>query len=103
MSGLGPAIDTLRSLPSDDPIDLVFIDADKPSYRGYYEELLPRLRVDGIVLVDNTLWSGAVVDEQAQDDNTRAIREFNDFVAADDRVETAMLPLGDGVTVLRKR
>jgi caffeoyl-CoA O-methyltransferase len=101
---IGPAIETLRALPpDDDPIDLAFIDADKPSYADYYEELLPRLRVDGLILVDNTLWSGAVVDDRAQDDNTVAIRAFNDMVADDPRVETAMLPLGDGVTVLRKR
>jgi caffeoyl-CoA O-methyltransferase len=100
---IGPAIDTLRALPTDDSIDLAFIDADKTSYRAYYEELLGRLRVDGLILVDNTLWSGAVADERAQDENTVAIRAFNDFVAEDDRVETAMLPLGDGVTVLRKR
>jgi predicted O-methyltransferase YrrM len=100
---IAPAIDTLRALPADDPIDLAFIDADKPSYRSYYEEILVRLRVDGLILVDNTLWSGAVVDERAQDENTLAIRAFNDLVADDDRVETAMLPLGDGVTVLRKR
>ncbi|HEY8216836.1 MAG TPA: class I SAM-dependent methyltransferase [Acidimicrobiia bacterium] len=100
---IAPAIETLRALPTDQPIDLAFIDADKPSYAAYYEELLPRLRVDGLILVDNTLWMGAVVDERAQDEDTLAIRAFNDLVAADDRVETAMLPLGDGVTLLRKR
>jgi caffeoyl-CoA O-methyltransferase len=100
---IAPAIETLRSLPADDVIDLVFIDADKPSYASYYDELLPRLRVNGLILVDNTLWSGAVVDDGAQDDNTKAIRAFNDVVAADDRVEAAMLPLGDGLTLLRKR
>jgi caffeoyl-CoA O-methyltransferase len=100
---IGPAIDTLRALPTDESIDLAFIDADKTGYRAYYEELLGRLRVDGLILVDNTLWSGAVADERAQDEDTVAIRAFNDLVAEDDRVETAMLPLGDGVTVLRKR
>jgi len=100
---LGPAIETLRALPADEPIDLVFIDADKTGYAAYYEELLGRLRVDGLFLIDNTLWSGHVVDDTVHDDDTVAIRAFNDLVAADDRVETAMLPLGDGVTVLRKR
>lgn len=100
---IAPAIETLRSLPTDEPIDLAFIDADKPSYASYYDELLPRLRTDGLILVDNTLWGGAVVDEKAQDENTVAIRAFNDMVAADERVEAAMLPLGDGVTFLRKR
>jgi caffeoyl-CoA O-methyltransferase len=100
---IAPAIDTLRALPTDDPIDNAFIDADKPSYAAYYDELLPRLRTNGLILVDNVLWSGAVVDEAAQDENTQAIRAFNDKVAADDRVEAAILPLGDGVSVLRKR
>ncbi len=100
---IAPAIETLRALPRDEPIDLVFIDADKPSYGAYYDELLPRVRTDGLLLIDNVLWSGAVVDESAQDENTQAIRAFNDKVAADDRVESVMLPLGDGVTVLRKR
>ena len=100
---IAPAIDTLRALPTDDEIDIAFIDADKTSYAAYYDELLPRVRTNGLILVDNVLWSGAVVDEAAQDENTQAIRAFNDKVAADDRVETAILPLGDGVSVLRKR
>lgn len=100
---IAPAIETLRALPTDEPIDFVFIDADKPSYVDYFEELLPRVRADGLLLIDNTLWGGAVIDESAQDENTLAIRAFNDLVARDDRVESAILPLGDGVTVLRKR
>ena len=100
---IAPAIETLRALPSDEPVDFVFIDADKPSYAEYYEELLPRVRADGLLLVDNTLWSGTVVDDSVQDESTQAIRAFNDLVADDDRIETAVLPLGDGVTVLRKR
>jgi len=100
---IAPAIETLRALPTDEPIDFVFIDADKPSYADYFEELLPRVRADGLLLIDNTLWGGAVIDESAQDENTLAIRAFNDLVARDDRVESAILPLGDGVTVLRKR
>ena len=100
---IGPAIDTLRGLPDDLVVDLAFIDADKPSYAAYYEELLRRLRPNGVLLVDNTLWHGAVLDVSAQDDNTRAIRAFNDLVAADDRVDTVLLPISDGVTLLRKR
>jgi caffeoyl-CoA O-methyltransferase len=100
---VAPAIDTLRSLPTDDAIDLVFIDADKTAYEAYYDELLPRLRVDGLILVANTLWGGRVVDESASDDDTVAIRAFNDRLATDERVETAVLPLGDGLTVVRKR
>jgi caffeoyl-CoA O-methyltransferase len=100
---IGPAIETLRALPNDGTIDLAFIDADKGSYAGYYEELITRLRPDGVILVDNTLWHGAVVDESVTDDDTKAIRAFNDLVAADDRVDTVLLPISDGLTLLRKR
>ena len=99
---IGPAIDTLRGLPDDLVVDLAFIDADKPSYAAYYEELLRRLRPNGVLLVDNTLWHGAVLDVSAQDDNTRAIRAFNDAVAADDRVEVVLLPIADGLSFIRK-
>jgi caffeoyl-CoA O-methyltransferase len=100
---LGPAVDTLRSLPEQEAFDIAFIDADKGNYPTYYEEVLKRLRPNGAVLVDNVLWGGAVIDKAANDDNTKAIRAFNDMVAADDRVDTVMLPLGDGVTIARKR
>lgn len=100
---IGPAVDTLRTLPDDFVIDLAFVDADKPNYPTYYEELLRRLRPNGVLLVDNTLWHGAVIDVSAQDDNTKAIRSFNDAVAADDRVDTVLLPISDGVTMVRKR
>jgi len=85
---LGPALDTLRSLPSEPTIDLAFIDADKGGYAGYYEELLARLRPGGLILVDNVLWSGRVVDPPADDDDddTVALRAFNDLVAGDARV-----------------
>lgn len=100
---IGPAVDTLRSLPSDPWIDIAFIDADKPSYPAYYEELLRRLRPNGLILVDNVLWMGAVADPAAQDDNTRAIRAFNDLVARDERVDRVMIPVGDGLSLIRKR
>jgi caffeoyl-CoA O-methyltransferase len=100
---LGPAIDTLRSLPAEETIDLAFIDADKRSYASYYEELLARLRPNGVILVDNTLWMGTVVDASVTDDDTKAIRAFNDAVAADDRVDAVQLPISDGLTLLRKR
>jgi caffeoyl-CoA O-methyltransferase len=90
-------------MPSDATIDLAFIDADKPNYGAYYEELLPRVRPNGVILVDNVLWSGRVVDDDADDENTVAIRAFNDKVASDDRVDTVMLPISDGLTMLRKR
>jgi len=100
---LAPALDTLRALPAEEHLDLAFVDADKPAYAAYYEELLPRLKPNGVILVDNTLWSGAVVDDTADDENTVALRAFNAMVAADDRVEVALLTLGDGLTVIRKR
>jgi caffeoyl-CoA O-methyltransferase len=100
---IAPAIETLRSLPAGERFDLAFIDADKPSYPNYYEEVLARLRRNGVILVDNTLWGGAVADAKATDDNTKAIRAFNDAVAADDRVESTILTVGDGLTLIRKR
>ena len=100
---LAPALDTLRTLPDEATIDLAFIDADKRGYAAYYGELLPRIRPGGIILVDNTLWSGRVIDDSADDDDTVAIRAFNDLVAADDRVDSYILPVGDGVTLIRKR
>jgi predicted O-methyltransferase YrrM len=100
---IAPAIETLRSLPAGERFDLAFIDADKPNYPHYYEEVLVRLRPNGVILVDNTLWSGAAADPKATDDNTNAIRAFNDAVAADDRVESTILTVGDGLTLIRKR
>lgn len=100
---LAPALDTLRSLPSDPIVDLAFIDADKDNYIAYYEELLPRIRPGGLLLADNTLWSGQVVDATDTHSNTRALREFNDHVAADERVDVVILPFSDGVTLAYKR
>jgi caffeoyl-CoA O-methyltransferase len=100
---IAPAIETLRALPTDDPIDLAFVDADKTSYAEYYEELLARLKPDGLILVDNTLWSGRVLDAASDGDDTAAIKAFNDMVAADARVESTILTLGDGLTIIRKR
>ena len=100
---IAPAIETLRSLPAGEQFDVAFIDADKPNYPHYYEEVLARLRRNGVILVDNTLWGGAVADSKATDDNSNAIRAFNDAVAADDRVESTILTLGDGLTLIRKR
>jgi caffeoyl-CoA O-methyltransferase len=100
---IGPALDTLRALPQEPRFDLAFIDADKTSYPAYYEEILLRLRQGGLILVDNVLWMGRVVDASADDENTRAIRAFNDRVAADRRVDCVMLAVSDGLTLLRKR
>jgi caffeoyl-CoA O-methyltransferase len=100
---IAPAIETLRALPAEPNIDLAFIDADKPSYASYYEEILTRLRPNGVILVDNTLWAGAVIDRKRTDENTEAIRAFNDMVAADPRVDCVIIPLGDGLSFLRKK
>jgi caffeoyl-CoA O-methyltransferase len=100
---LGPAGDTLAALPPDTSFDLAFIDADKPSYGLYYDEILPRLRPGGAILVDNVLWHGAVIDDSQTDANVEAIRAFNDRIAADDRVAAVMLPISDGLTLIRKR
>jgi caffeoyl-CoA O-methyltransferase len=100
---IGPAIDTLRAMPDEPVVDLAFIDADKGGYVSYFEELVPRLRPGGLLLVDNVLWFGRVVDETADDADTEAIRAFNALAAADERVDTVMLPVGDGLTLCRKR
>jgi caffeoyl-CoA O-methyltransferase len=100
---LAPALDTLRTLPADLQLDFVFIDADKENYRNYYEAVLPRLRPNGLILFDNVLWMGQVVHGSNDDPNTRAIRELNDAIAADLRVDAVMLAVADGLTIARKR
>ena len=98
---LGPALDTIASL--DGPFDLVFIDADKVNYANYYEAVLPKLAERGLIVVDNTLWSGRVLEDPAEgDDDTAAIKAFNDRVAADDRVVVAQLTVRDGVTLIAR-
>ena len=98
----GPAIESIATL--DGPFDLVFIDADKASYRDYYEAVLPKLADDGVIAIDNVLWSGRVADPPGDDDddNTRSLRAFNDHVAADERVVSVMLTIRDGVTLVRR-
>jgi caffeoyl-CoA O-methyltransferase len=100
---LAPAADTLRALPDEEQFDLAFIDADKPAYPVYYEEIVRRLRPNGVILVDKTLQGGRIVDPKADDESVVAMRAFNDMVTADPRVDTALLTLGDGLTLLRKR
>jgi caffeoyl-CoA O-methyltransferase len=100
---IGPALETLRSLPDDPPLDLGFIDADKQGYIAYFDEILKRLRPSGVILVDNVLWFGRVADPEARDEHTLALRKFNDHAASDPRVECVMLPISDGLTLLRKR
>jgi caffeoyl-CoA O-methyltransferase len=97
---LGPALETLESLEG--PFDIVFIDADKPNYRNYYEAALPLLADDGLLIADNVLWSGRVV-EEGGDESTRAIKDFNEHVRADERVVSVMLTVRDGMTLVQKR
>ncbi len=94
----GPALDSIKNL--DGPFDLVFIDADKTNYLNYYEAVLPKVKKGGIILVDNCLWSGKVLDPQTEDDI--AIDKFNSRVSADDRVEKVLLTVRDGVYFIRK-
>jgi len=100
---LGPAAETLRALPADPVVDLAFIDADKGGYPVYYEEILARLRPGGLILVDNVLFMGTVVDPSVTNESVVAIRAFNDRVAQDERVDRVMIAVGDGLTLLRKR
>ena len=98
----GPAIETLRALAPEPVIDLVFIDANKGGYGRYWDELVPRVRPGGILLADNVLWSGRVVDQSDTEDDTEALRTFNDTVTHDDRVQVVMLTASDGLTIARK-
>jgi predicted O-methyltransferase YrrM len=97
---LGPAIDTIATL--DGPFDLVFIDADKESYLDYYRAVLPKLAERGVIVADNVLWSGRVLDLDDESSGTVAIRAFNDAVAADERVVCVMLTVRDGVMLIRR-
>lgn len=99
---IGPALDTLRSLPAEETFDLAFVDADKTGYLDYFHELVPRLRVGGLLLADNTLQRGRVVDDSVTDESVVGIRAFNDAVLADERVVSVLLPIGDGVTFVQK-
>lgn len=100
---IGPALRTLQDLPHDPPVDFAFIDADKDSYIDYYEQLVPRLSKRGVILADNALWDGQVADASYTDDATAAIRAFNAHAAADPRVITALLAVGDGVMMIAPR
>lgn len=100
---IAPALDTLRALPAAQTLDFAFIDADKSNYRGYYEEILKRTRPGGLVLIDNVLWNGEVLNLRNQTADTRAIRELNDFLVTDGRVDVVMLPVSDGLTICRKK
>jgi caffeoyl-CoA O-methyltransferase len=98
---LGPALDTVAGL--DGPFDLVFIDADKTNYANYYEAVLPELADDGVIAVDNVLWSGRVLDPSDTSADTAAIVAFNDRVRRDERVTCVLCTVRDGVLLIRKR
>jgi caffeoyl-CoA O-methyltransferase len=98
---LGPGLETISQLEG--PFDLIFIDADKPNYVSYYEATLPMLTEAGVMIVDNTLWSGRVADPEADDESTQAIRALNERVRDDPRVENVLLTVRDGMNLVRKR
>jgi predicted O-methyltransferase YrrM len=100
---LGPAVESLRALPVTADFDFAFIDADKENYAVYYEEILLRLRPGGVIVLDNVLQGGRVLDPVHREPRHVVMRELNDLVAGDNRVDAVMLPLRDGVTIIRKR
>jgi predicted O-methyltransferase YrrM len=103
---LGPALDTLDALLAGGgagSFDIAFIDADKTNYDGYYERALALLRPNGLLLIDNVLWSGAVADRRRRDPDTAALRALNRKIHRDRRVDCSLLPVGDGLTLVRKR
>jgi caffeoyl-CoA O-methyltransferase len=100
---LGPGLDTVRALPRYEHLDLVFVDADKGGYVSYWNELVPRLRPGGLLLADNVLWSGRIVEDDPGDADTQALRVFNDLAASDPRVEVVILPAFDGLLLARKK
>jgi predicted O-methyltransferase YrrM len=102
---IGPALETLDALldeGAESGFDLAFIDADKPSYDAYYEGCLRLVRTGGVIAIDNTLWSGRVADASVHDESTDAIRALNAKIAADERVEPVIVPVGDGLTLARR-
>jgi|TARA_Y100000294_G_scaffold63363_1_gene59991 caffeoyl-CoA O-methyltransferase len=103
---LGPALETLDALIADGEsgaFDFAFIDADKVNYQGYFQRALDLIRPGGLILVDNVLWSGAVADPARGDEDTEAIRAFNQARAGDPRISLSLVPIGDGLTLARKR
>ncbi len=98
---LGPALETIERFEGE--FDFVFVDADKVNYGNYYDALLPRLAARGLMAFDNTLWSGSVLDENDDSEDTRALRALNDRLVADERVVAVQLTVRDGVTLVRRR
>ena len=100
---IGPALESINNLKKNQKkFDIVFIDADKENYKNYYNQSLDLIEKNGLIIVDNVLWHGEVVDVNKQDKLTSAIREFNTFVNRDKRTENIIIPVGDGLTVCRK-
>ena len=99
---VGPALDTLRAMERTEQFDFAFIDADKTEYIDYFEETLARLRPNGVILLDNTLRGGSVLDP-GDSESARVTAELNDRLATDDRVDVALLGFADGITMVRKR
>ena len=99
---VGPALDSLRALPRDPEIDFAFVDADKQGYGDYFEELLPRMRVGGLIALDNVLRGGTVLDPAGDDEAAAAMQALNDRLARDPRVQVAMVAVADGITFARK-
>jgi caffeoyl-CoA O-methyltransferase len=99
---IGPGLETLRSLPPIEQFDFAFIDADKTGYAQYYEEVLTRLRAGGLIILDNMLQGGHVVDERDDSDHVAAIRLLNQVIADDPRVKVVLIPIGDGVSIVQK-
>lgn len=99
---IGPALDTLREMSLDEQFDVAFIDADKANYPLYFEEVLARVRPGGLIMLDNTLQGGRVLDRATESEDVAAIQRLNDTLVADPRVVVVQLPLGDGVTCVNK-
>ena len=100
---LGPALDTLRSMPAEPAFDMAFIDADKGNYPAYLDEVVPRLHPGGLLVADNVLWSGRVVESADESEDTEAIRRFNRIVVDHPELEAVVLPVSDGMTLARRR
>lgn len=99
---IAPAIETLRALPEKQTIDFAFLDADKANYTAYYEEILKRTRKNGLIAADNVLWHNWLMDAADQHPEAVGVREFNDYVLRDPRVQTSMIHVADGITLIRK-
>jgi O-methyltransferase len=103
---LAPALEALQSLIDDDGTgryDMAFIDADKANMQDYYEQCLKLVRQGGLIMIDNVLWGGSVADESYQSEDVKSIRQFNAFLHQDERVDISLVPIGDGLSLVRKR